>query len=230
MGDRPFFSLVFTSSNHSPFEFPENAIDLHEQPQDTVNNAVKYADHAMGEFFRAARKSNYWGDTLFLVVADHNSRVRGANLVPIEHFHIPALILGGSVRPQSYSRLASQIDLLPTLLGLMGVTDPHPATGQDLFRPDIDDIPGRAIMQYNSTQAYMQGDQVVIMELEKAPALYRRTDDGLVAETSANPALIQRALAYSIWSSEAYTRQLYRLPDSSLSTKPQQDTAGRDPQ
>jgi phosphoglycerol transferase MdoB-like AlkP superfamily enzyme len=213
-GDKPFFSLVFTSSNHSPFEFPQDRIELYEQPQDTVNNAVKYADFAMGKFFRQARKSNYWDNTLFLVVADHNSRVRGANLVPIEYFHIPALVLGGMVEPQTYSRLASQIDLLPTMLGLMGIGDNLPATGHDLLRPDRPDIPGRAIMQYNSTQAYMRGDEVVIMEMDKKPALYRRTASGLVPMESPNPDLIERALAYSVWSATAYQERLYHLPQA----------------
>ena len=211
-GEKPFFSLVFSSSNHSPFEFPENSIDLYEQPRATVNNAVKYADHALGKFIDMAKQSAYWETTLFLIVADHNSRVRGANLVPVEYFHIPALILGGPTKPQTYSRLASQIDLLPTVLGLMGIKDAHPATGHDLFRSDIADVPGRAIMQYNGTQAYMQGDEVVVMEAEKKPALYHRSSTGLVPAAEPNTALVQKALAYSVWSATAYQERLYRLP------------------
>ena len=159
-----------------------------------------------------AKQSAYWETTLFLIVADHNSRVRGANLVPIEYFHIPALILGGPTKPQTYSRLASQIDLLPTVLGLMGIKDAHPATGHDLFRSDIADVPGRAIMQYNGTQAYMQGDEVVVMEAEKKPALYHRSSTGLVPAAEPNTALVQKALAYSVWSATAYQERLYRLP------------------
>lgn len=211
-GNKPFFSLVFTSSNHSPFEFPEGRIELHEEPRDTVNNAVKYADAAMGDFFRTARESDYWDNTLFLVVADHNSRVRGANLVPIEYFHIPGLLLGGQVKPRIVSRLASQIDLLPTLLSMLGIVDDHPATGYDLFRPDVDTIPGRAMMQYNSTQAYMRGDEVVVMEMDKPATMYRRTSAGLVESAVQDPELIRRAVAYSVWSASAYQGRLYRLP------------------
>jgi phosphoglycerol transferase MdoB-like AlkP superfamily enzyme len=214
-GDKPFFSLVFTSSNHSPFEFPEGRIELYDENPATVNNAVKYADYAMGDFFRQAKNSPYWDNTLFLVVADHNSRVRGANLVPIEYFHVPALILGGEVAAQKVSRLASQIDLLPTLLGMMGIADAHPATGHDLFRPDIDQIPGRAIMQYNSAQAYMEGSAVVVMEQGKTPALYNYTPEtGLQIVSVGDGQLIERALAYSVWSATAYQQGLYRLPGS----------------
>lgn len=217
-GDKPFFSLVFTSSNHSPFEYPDGRIALHDKRKATVNNAVKYADHALGEYFRKAKASNYWENTLFLVVADHNSRVRGANLVPIDYFHIPALILGGTVGPKKVSRLASQIDLLPTLLGILGINDPIPATGYDLFRPDIDNIAGRAIMQYNTTQAYMEGEQVVILEIDKPAKLYTRTENGLVLSEQNNQSLIDCALAYSIWSTTAYSDKLYRIPASLTSS------------
>ena len=64
--NQPFFSLVFTSSNHAPFEFPEGVIDLYEQPQATEKNAVKYADHALGEFIKKAKQSDYWEGYYFL--------------------------------------------------------------------------------------------------------------------------------------------------------------------
>ena len=90
-GEEPFFSLVFSSSNHSPWEFPDGAIELYEEPAATRHNAVKYADHALGEFFDLARGASYWDDTVFLVVADHNSRVYGSSLVPVERFHVPVV-------------------------------------------------------------------------------------------------------------------------------------------
>ena len=61
-----FFSLVFSSSNHDPFEYPDGKIELYEQPKATRNNAAKYADYALGHFFKMAKQSNYWKDTNFL--------------------------------------------------------------------------------------------------------------------------------------------------------------------
>ncbi len=210
--DQPFFSLVFTSSNHSPFEFPEGKVQLYEQPQATVNNAVKYADYALGQYIDEAKHSGYWNDTLFLIVADHNSRVRGAERVPVEYFHIPALIMGGAVKPLKYSRLASQVDLLPTLLGLAGIDAPHPATGIDLLRPDVEYIPGRAIMQYGDTQAYLQDDRIVILAPDKPPEVYEyRHDTGYSPDSANDVQLVDRAVSQSIWSVEAYQRKLYRL-------------------
>ena len=129
---QPFFSLVFTSSNHEPFEFPDGRIDLHEEPKNTVNNAVKYADWAMGQFFKKARQSSYWQDTLFLVVADHDNRVYGSNLIPVEKFRIPGLILGADTKAGTIDTLASQIDLAPTVLSMLGVSSCHPMIGRDL--------------------------------------------------------------------------------------------------
>ena len=152
--DKPFFSLIFTSSNHEPFEFPDGRIYLHEQPKDTANNAVKYADWAMGQFFKKAKQSDYWQDTLFLIVADHDNRVYGDNLIPVEKFHIPGLILGADTKPELLKTLASQIDLAPTLLSMMGISSCHTMTGRDFTLDNTS--PGRALLQFENYFALMQ--------------------------------------------------------------------------
>lgn len=151
---KPFFSLIFTSSNHSPFEFPDGRIELHEQPKQVVNNAVKYADYALGEFMKKAQASAYWQDTLFLVVADHDNRVYGNSLVPVNKFHIPGVILGADIKPEKITRIASQIDLAPTLISLMGISAEHPMLGRD-FAADKTS-PGRALIQFDDTFALME--------------------------------------------------------------------------
>ncbi|WP_127022276.1 LTA synthase family protein [Rheinheimera mangrovi] len=152
--DKPFFSLIFTSSNHEPFEFPDGRIELKEEPKATVNNAVKYADWAMGQFFEKAKQSAYWQDTLFLIVADHDNRVYGDNLIPVEKFHIPALILGADTKAALLKPLASQIDLAPTLLSMMGVSSCHTMTGRDFMLDHTS--PGRALLQFENYFALMQ--------------------------------------------------------------------------
>ena len=126
---KPFFSLVFSSSNHDPSEFPDNRIALYEQSKQTRNNAAKYADYAVGEFFKKARASDYWQDTLFLVIADHDSRVGGASLVPIPRFHIPGSSWGRHSTEKG-PRIVSQIDMAPTLLSLMGISADYPMLGR----------------------------------------------------------------------------------------------------
>ncbi|MCJ8302618.1 sulfatase-like hydrolase/transferase, partial [Shewanella sp.] len=207
---KPFFSLVFSSSNHEPFEFPDGKIELYEQPKQTVNNAVKYADYALGEFFKLAKKSDYWKDTLFLIVADHDSRVGGASLVPISRFRIPGIILGDGIEAKKDQRVVSQIDMAPTLLSMIGISDSYPMLGQDLTRVR-DDWPGRALMQYNKNMAYMRGDDVVVLQPERAAAGFKYDFD---TETlSAKPQsdeMKQAALSWALWGSMAYQQGLYR--------------------
>lgn len=210
-GDGPFFAVVFSSSFHTPFEFPDGRIALHEQPTNTAHNAVKYADYALGRFFRKAKAASYWNDTVFLVVADHDARVHGAALVPVEHFHIPGLILGGTVTPSRYDRPASQIDLAPTLLSLIGVDAEHPMIGHDLTQLPPE-YPGRALMQYENNHAYLKGEHVIIHEPHRPARQFRYVDGRLHAVADIDPELEREALAHALWPSLAYRERLYRPP------------------
>ncbi len=211
-GQRPFFALVFSSTNHAPFEFPDGRISLYEQPKQTVNNAVKFADHALGKFFEKAKASKYWDDTLFLVVADHNSRVYGPSVIPIERFHVPALVLGGPVKkPQVVNTLASQIDLAPTLLTMAGMPDPEPWIGRDLTQPRNLKSPGRAIMQFDKVQAYMEGEDVVVLQPDTAPRSMRYADKQLVDALQPQSELTERALAHALYAKQAYQEQWHRV-------------------
>lgn len=210
--DKPFFGLVFTSSNHSPFQFPDGRIELFDEEKNTVNNAVKYADYALGRFIDAARESEYWDNTVFLIVADHNSRVYGNELVPVKRFHIPALILGGSVPPSVFGPVASQIDLAPTLLSMINISSEHPMIGHDLTLADASLSPGRAIMQFNSTQAYMEGDRVAVLQKDRPVQEFTYDNGRLHTADTETPGLAAKALAHASWSSMAYEDALYRLP------------------
>jgi len=215
-GNQPFMGLIFTSSYHSPFEFPEGRLKADELSDNPEHNAVRYADFALGHFFDLARHSSYWDRTIFLVVADHDSRVRGAELVPIRHFHIPGLIIGPDIAPKAYTQVASQIDLPPTLLSLMGITGEHPLVGRDLTLPPRPDG-GRAIMQYANNQAYRVGDQVVVLQPDHSPAQYTYRNLELVdRKASPDPELVADALAHALWPSLAYGRNYHRLSGTTV--------------
>lgn len=206
----PFFGFVFTSSNHDPFEFPGGRIDLYEEPRATRNNAAKYADHALGLFFELARQSDYWADTVFLIVADHDSRALGQSLVPVDNFHIPGLILGAGIEPRRDPRLISQIDLAPTLLSLIGIDDATPMIGHDLTRPDSG---GRAPMQYDYNFALMTEDRVVILQPEQVPMQFTyNSGKPLQQIVSPDDSQIRRVRDYALWGTVAYEQGWYRLP------------------
>ena len=209
---KPFFSLVFSSSNHDPFEFPDGKIELYEQPKATRNNSAKYADYAVGHFFDLAKKSNYWNDTIFLVIADHDSRVAGASLMPIKHFHIPALILGGGIEPRRDNRLVSQIDMPTTLLSLAGVSGNYPMMGFDLTQ-NVN--PDRALMQFDQTQALMKGNYDVVIQTAGGGAKgyhYDKASENLT-EKDVPVAMKKEALAYALLGSYLYKNRLYQMGD-----------------
>lgn len=213
----PFFMLLFSSTNHTPFEFPDGRIELAEQPKQTVNNAVKYADHALGQFIDRAKASSYWADTLFLVVADHDTRVYGNELVPIGKFHIPGVILGADVVPRRIDSVASQIDLAPTLMSLMGVDSEHPFLGRDLTRtlPEFGNsparLPPRAMMQFDRNFAWLEEGRVTVLQPEAAPRhfTYDRRTRELAPAPAADPEAARRALANVLMPAWLYRKQRY---------------------
>jgi phosphoglycerol transferase MdoB-like AlkP superfamily enzyme len=211
-GDDPFFALMLSTSNHDPWEFPSNRIALYEHPPQTRNNAIRYADFALGEFFRLARQQDYFSRTVFLVVADHDTRVFGADLVPIRRFHIPGLILGPGVEARRLDTVASQVDLVPTLLDVIGLDCEHPVVGHDLLRMPTG-MPGHAFMQYENTNAYRVGDQVVIHQPYRPPVQFTYRDGRLVP-TTLDPEMARDALAHVQVPSMVYLERSYRLPSS----------------
>lgn len=208
---KPFFSLIFSSSNHEPFEFPDGKIALHDSQKQTVNNAVKYADYALGKFIRAAKQQDYWKDTVFLIVADHDNRVYGKALVPIKKFHIPGLILGADIQPRRIPTIASQIDLGPTLLSLLGVSSTHPMIGRDFVRDSSS--PGRALIQFDNLFTWLEGSSATILRPGK-PALLGHYDaaTGVLDPYAGKPtqAQVDQAMAHVMLPSILYREQRYR--------------------
>jgi phosphoglycerol transferase MdoB-like AlkP superfamily enzyme len=212
-GDKPFFSLMFSTSNHEPFEYPEGRITPFDKKPATVNNAMKYADFAIGKFFDLAKKEAYFKNTIFIVIADHNTRTYGKNLVPINKFHIPAVIIGPGIRKGSvYSKLASQIDIPPTLLGYLGLPFETPMVGRNLTRLNKE-VKGRSIMQFNDINAFRVEDQVVIMQPNLKPLQFEIKNDTTLIPVKLNNELAKDALAHVITAGNLYKQNKYKLRD-----------------
>jgi phosphoglycerol transferase MdoB-like AlkP superfamily enzyme len=216
-GER-FFMLVFSSSNHMPFEFPDGRIELIDAEKQTVNNAVKYADYALGKFVTQVRASRYWDNTVMMIVADHDTRVYGDELVPVRKFQIPGLILGNGIEPRKIDSIASQIDLAPTLLSLIGVDATHPFPGRDLTRtlPEFGNaspaVAPRAMMQFDRNFAWLEGNQVTVLQPNGIARAFTYDPHAFTLEPSAtDPESVRTALAQVLMPAWLYREQRYSL-------------------
>lgn len=210
-GKKPFFSLMFSTSNHEPFEFPDGRIKLHDKEKNTVHNAMKYADFSIGKFFEMAKKEEYFKNTIFIVIADHNTRTYGKSLVPVNKFHIPALVIGPGVpKGEKYTKLCSQIDMGPSLLSLAGITAETPMPGRNIFDIKSTDE-GRAIMQFHDINAFRVEDRVVIMQPGKEPLQFWLINDTVMKPMRLDPELAKDALAHVITASNLYSDGKYKI-------------------
>ncbi len=127
-----FFQVILTTSNHRPYTFPEGRIDM--LPHTGREAAIKYSDFSIGRFLENARQTPWFDNTLFIFVADHDASVAGGTDIPVRDYLIPAIFYNPKlIPPQKFTTLASQIDLGPTLLGLMDFSYRSKFLGQDLF-------------------------------------------------------------------------------------------------
>ena len=203
---KPFAALMFSSSNHSPFDIPSGRIEEVKKGVDCVENAIKYADYAIGEFFKEAKTLPYYKDTIFVVIADHNIRVYGDDVVPVNMFHIPALILGEGVEPKEYNHLASQPDVLATALDYLGKDFAYPILGKSIFSDTKADV---SLMQFNENYALRVGNKVAVVRPRKKAQTFKYENKHLV-EVAHDEVLEKDALAFVIGLNHLYDKQLFR--------------------
>ncbi|MFG6687989.1 LTA synthase family protein [Mariniflexile sp. HNIBRBA6329] len=211
--DKPFFSLMFSSSNHEPFEFPNGKIELYDKKKNTVNNAIKYADYAIGEFFKLAKNEAYYNNTVFIVIADHNTRTWGKDLIPVNKFHIPALIIAPNIGEGiTYDKLCSQLDIPPTLLDIIGIDIETPMVGRNIYELN-EDTKGRSIMQFYTTNAFRVGNDLIVLQSGKNPVQFKIDENDNLSPSTLNNDLAKDALGHIITASNQYTSRIYKLPN-----------------
>ncbi|PWB21533.1 LTA synthase family protein [Flavobacterium sp. HTF] len=133
--NKPFFNHIMTVSNHRPFTYPNNKIDI---PGDikSRDGGVKYTDYALRKFFAMAGKQPWFNNTVFVIVADHCASSAGKTELPLDKYRIPAFIYSPQIKPERCNKLMSQIDLMPTVFGLLHFDYQSKFFGQDVFKPD----------------------------------------------------------------------------------------------
>jgi len=136
--NRLFFNHIMTVSNHRPFTYPEGKIDISGKSK-SRSGGVKYTDYALKQFFAMAKKQSWFNNTVFVIVADHCASSSGKTELPLEKYRIPAMVYApGFVIPKQVPTLMSQIDLMPTVMGMLHFSYESKFYGQDVFSPNYE--------------------------------------------------------------------------------------------
>ena len=168
--DQPVFTHVMTTSNHRPYTYPPGRIDI---PSGSGRDgAVKYTDFAVGQFLERARARPWFKDTVFVITADHGASARGTAQIPLDKYLIPAFIYSpGNIKPERVDRLMSQIDIAPTILGLLDLNYFSKFLGRDILHspPESD----RAFVANFQTLGYMKGNTIAVLQPKRQTDVYR---------------------------------------------------------
>ena len=206
-----FYAHVMTTTNHRPYTYPAGRIDI---PSKTGREGgVKYTDWAIGDFMDRARTRPWFHDTVFVIVADHTHKGRGRQELPPENYHIPLIIYAPAhVQPGRVDTLASQIDVAPTLLGLLDFSYRSRFFGHDILR-EGQRHPRALFSNYQTVGYYEQGRIVELKPNGRVHVVDAGTgrpapDDALSRE------LIDDAISYYQVAAQAYRRGEMRRPDN----------------
>jgi phosphoglycerol transferase MdoB-like AlkP superfamily enzyme len=133
----PFFATLMTVSDHAPFIIPK-AIAFQPKAKKINEKIVEYADWSLKRFFISASKKEWFKNTVFIFVADHGGLV-GKNTyeIPISYHHIPLLIYcadSSIVKPMQFNDFGCQIDIFPTVMGILNYSYVNNTLGIDLLK------------------------------------------------------------------------------------------------
>jgi phosphoglycerol transferase MdoB-like AlkP superfamily enzyme len=161
------FVHIMTTSNHRPYTYPSGRIDI---PSHTSRKgAVKYTDYAIASFFRKAALKNWFQNTIFIITADHCASSAGKTELPVNKYRIPMLIFSPEhIAPAVEDKLMSQIDVAPTILGLLNVSyRKNRFYGHDIFR--ISPGEERAFISTYQSLGFIERDSMVILDPKRSP-------------------------------------------------------------
>lgn len=191
---QPFLLQLMTTSNHRPYTYPDGRIDI--KSGNGRDGAVKYTDHAIGQFLEAARQKPWFDNTIFVFVADHTAGSAGKEDLPISNYQIPLFIYAPKlIEARESAQLASQIDLAPTLLGLLNLSYESTFFGRNLLQRNP--LPPRVVIGNYQHLGLFDGTNLAILSPRQG---LRRHDQALgesqESRVDSNDPLIQRAITY----------------------------------
>lgn len=162
-----FNNFIMTTSNHRPYTFPNNKIDL---ASGSREGAVKYTDYAIGQFIDQIKTKPWFKNTVIIIVADHCASSAGKNEIDISKYQIPCMILNlKHTEKMKISKMTSQIDLFPTLWSLLGWDYTSEFYGKNVLDKKYEP---RVFLGTYQKLVYMKGDSLVILSPQRKVDTY----------------------------------------------------------
>jgi phosphoglycerol transferase MdoB-like AlkP superfamily enzyme len=172
-GERPFLAVLLSSSNHAPLRMPKG-IPFEPKSRILQERLLEYSDWALGRFVRDARTRDWSDRTMFVFLGDHGASGDLRFPLPYSMVHIPLIMTGpGLSRGETVERLASQLDVMPSILGRLGFSEGHLGFGVDLFRAER----SLALFCSDDSLGCTDGRFYAVFDFDRIGALYRITDD-----------------------------------------------------
>jgi phosphoglycerol transferase MdoB-like AlkP superfamily enzyme len=203
---RPVFAHVMTTSNHRPYTYPGGRIDI---PSGSGRDgAVKYTDYALGRLIERARTRPWFKDTVFVITADHGASARGTAQIPVDKYLIPVFVYAPAhIAPRRVDRLMSQIDIAPTLLGLLDFSYHTKFLGRDVLHlaPETD----RAFIGNFQTLAFMKDDRIAVLQPKRKTDVYRLEEGRTYSALPPDLAFTREAIAFYQVASHVFRNGLY---------------------
>lgn len=213
---RPFFAQIMTTSNHRPYTYPDGRIDI--PSPGGRKGAIKYTDFAIGQFIEQAKAKPWFKDTLFVIVADHCASVAGKTKLPMAHYHIPMIFYAPDMlKPGVYARMASQIDVPPTLLDVLGAKGDDHFFGQSLFEAEA--MPERVFISNYQELGYYRDGVLTVLSPKQRVESFRIDQRSYEATPMArDEARMNEAVAYYQTSARAFRQGALHEPEPSTAT------------
>lgn len=188
---KKFFNFVMTTSNHRPFTYPANKIDI---PQGSREGAVRYTDYAIGKLVEEAKTKPWFANTVFIFVADHCASSAGKNEINVSKYHIPCLVYNlPNTKPVELSPVCSQIDLYPTVFNYLNWSYKSNLFGENVNAAQYQP---RALVGTYQKLGYLKNDTLIVLGPQQKADCYaykQQTDEQKQAPM--NDHLLHEAIA-----------------------------------
>ncbi len=171
----PFMTALFTASSHHPYAIPRQYQDVYPEEGIIIHKCIRYTDMAIGKFFQSASRQPWFKNTIFVLTSDHtNLSDHQYYQTDLGGFCSPIVIYEPGREPAVYDKIAQQIDILPTLMGMLHYQKPFFAFGQDLLNtPDEDTW---AVNYLNGIYQYVKHGHVLQFDGQQTVAMYSLED------------------------------------------------------